>query len=132
MPKWILALLRFMSGRRGKGDQERQRGRATTPTHVARRSFPTIALRQHLGDGRPPELHWKASHPSTIRRFKAEVTCSIGHSITLRDHSVEADGRVIPSIVCKQPGCDFHEIVRLEGWASGRIPAQAQSLPRAV
>jgi hypothetical protein len=68
-------------------------------------------------------LHWKASHPSTIRRFKAEVTCSHGHGIALRGHTIEADGRVVPSIVCRTPGCDFHEIVRLEGWRAGRIPA---------
>jgi len=75
------------------------------------------------GEGRPERLRWKASHPSTIRRFKAEVTCSHGHGIALRDHTVEADGSVVPSIVCKAPGCDFHEIVRLEGWRAGRIPA---------
>ena len=88
-----------------------------------RRSYPTIPLSLHSGEGRPPKLHWKPSHPSTIKRFKAEVTCSRGHAIALRDHTVEADGRVIPSIVCKTPGCDFHEIVRLDGWSAGRLPS---------
>lgn len=131
--KWLVAFLRFLWGRRRwTRAQERKPGGGRPHGHGGGRAFPTVALRQHVEEGRPPELHWRASHPSTIRRFKAEVTCSRGHSIALRDHTVEADGQVIPSIVCKQPGCDFHEIVRLEGWASGRIPAQAQSRPVAA
>jgi hypothetical protein len=87
------------------------------------RLYPSRTLEQYVGEGSPPPLRWKASHPSTIRRFKAEVTCSRGHGITLRDHTIEADGQVLPSIVCKRAGCTFHEVVRLEGWSAGRIPA---------
>ncbi|MCJ2086731.1 hypothetical protein MKK88_12110 [Methylobacterium sp. E-005] len=49
----------------------------------------------------------------------------------LRDHTVEADGRVVPSIVCNAPGCDFHEIVRLEGWTGGRLPGRLTEEARA-
>lgn len=89
----------------------------------ARRARAVVLLSRHVGEGRPPAMHWRESHPTTIRRFKAEVTCSRGHGIALRSHSVEADGRVVPSIVCREPGCDFHEIVRLDGWTAGRMPA---------
>jgi hypothetical protein len=91
--------------------------------------FPLKTLFQYNGNGKPPPLKWKASHPSTISRFKAEVTCSRGHGITLRSHSVLADGRVVPSIVCKAPGCDYHEVVRLEGWTAGSIPAYTSPAP---
>lgn len=128
MPKWWMAVLRFFVGReKAKPSASRKlrpvqgRPAAAVPS---RRPYPLTALKEHAGEGRPEKLHWKASHPSTIKRFKAEVTCSRGHGIALRDHTIEADGRVIPSIVCRTPGCDFHEVVRLEGWRSGRVPAK--------
>lgn len=119
MPKWLKAVLRlFVSEPRARRPVPRPTGDAPRS-----RSYPVIGLKEHVGEGRPEMLRWKASHPSTIRRFKAEVTCSHGHGIALRDHTIEADGRVVPSIVCRTPGCNFHEIVRLEGWRAGRIPA---------
>ncbi len=119
MPKWLKAVFRFfVSEPKARRPVPRPTGNAPRP-----RSYPLICFKEHVGEGRPEMLHWKASHPSTIRRFKAEVTCSHGHGIALRDHTIEADGRVVPSIVCRTPGCDFHEIVRLEGWRAGRIPA---------
>lgn len=114
MAEWIDRVLRLLGLCGGTTDDARR-----LPS--LRRSYPTIPLAMHRGDGRTPPMHWKPSHPSTIRRFKAEVTCARGHAIALRDHSVEADGRVVPSIVCNAPGCDFHEIVRLEGWSAGQI-----------
>ena len=122
MPNWLKAVLRFFVG---GPNARRPASRTFHPTGPAprQRSYPLISLKEHAGEGRPERLHWKASHHSTIRRFKAEVTCSHGHGIALRDHTIEADGRVVPSIVCRTPGCDFHEIVRLEGWRVGRIPA---------
>jgi hypothetical protein len=121
MPKWLKTLLRFFVG---EPNGQRQTSRTSRSTSAAsrQRSYPLIALNEHAGEGRPERLHWKASHPSTIRRFKAEVTCSHGHGIALRDHTIEADGRVVPSIVCRTPGCDFHENVLLEGWRAGKIP----------
>lgn len=46
----------------------------------------------------------------------ASVTCSNGHTATLTDHEIAADGTVTPSLVCPYDGCDFHEMVVLEGW----------------
>lgn len=123
MLRWLLNRLRSIffgkAPRRTPGVEDAER-----PVSIPPRSYPTIPLREHVGNGSPPRMHWKASHPSTIKRFKAEVTCSRGHGIVLRDHTVEANGRVVPSIVCKEPGCDFHEIVRLDGWRWGYISAK--------
>lgn len=44
------------------------------------------------------------------------VTCPKGHCGTLDDHTVRDDGTVVPSLVCPDGGCDFHENVRLIGW----------------
>lgn len=127
MQRWLKAVLRFFVGGRAAWPSVSRHPRPAPTRQAAagprRRSYPLLGLKEHAGDGRPARLHWKASHPSTMRRFKAEVTCSRGHGITLRNHTIEADGRVVPSIVCRTPDCDFHEIVRLEGWRSGRIPA---------
>lgn len=71
--------------------------------------------------GSPPPLMWKDCHPRTRATFKAELTCSRGHSVSLRGHSIAADGTVSPSVVCLAPGCDFHDFVRLEGWHSGPL-----------
>lgn len=130
MLKWLKAFFRLLGfGRKPEPTSLETREtsrRISRPALVPqpRRQYPRMSLREHVGDGRPQNLQWKASHPSTIARFKAEVTCSRGHAITLRDHTIEQDGRVIPSIVCKTQGCDFHEVVRLEGWRAGRIPAK--------
>jgi hypothetical protein len=80
-----------------------------------------VMVRQYHGANKPPSLHWKACNPSTIRRFKAEMTCSQGHSLVLKGHSVGADGQVAPSVVCRADGCTFHDFVRLEGWSAGAM-----------
>lgn len=73
------------------------------------------------GDGDPPAGHWKACHPSTAVRFKAEVTCPRGHGMVLKGHSVSKTGVVRPSIVCPDPGCSFHEYALLENWSGGDL-----------
>jgi hypothetical protein len=105
--RWLLSLLGFASL---PADRLR-----------ARRHFPTTSIPRHTTEGQAPPLHWKACHPSTQRRFKADLTCSRGHGISLKNHRIEADGRVVPSVVCLAPGCDFHEYVSLDGWNGGRL-----------
>jgi len=130
MPKWFQYFLRLLGFEPKPARRSASQDLSRLGLHpIVRRYFPIMSLRRYTGEGKPPRLEWKASHPSTIKRFKAEVTCSRGHGIALRNHTVEADGRVVPSIVCLEPGCDFHEIVRLDGWAAGRIPAQSEDLP---
>lgn len=69
----------------------------------------------------PPPMHWSPCHASTIRRFKASMTCSEGHGLTLRGHSISPEGNVSPSVVCPHPGCRFHVYVRLENWSFGAV-----------
>jgi len=69
----------------------------------------------------PPPMHWSPCHPSTMRRFKASMTCPYGHGLTLREHSIGADGEVSPSVVCPTRGCSFHEYVRLDKWSFGEV-----------
>lgn len=33
-----------------------------------------------------------------------------------RNHEVDPEGIVTPSLVCPYPGCSFHQSVRLEDW----------------
>lgn len=75
----------------------------------------------------PPPGFWAPCHPATVAVFKASITCPSGHTLTLRNHRVAADGRVHPSIVCPEPGCSFHELVRLQNWSFGTIPARRSS-----
>ncbi len=41
-------------------------------------------------------------------------TC--GNAASLSKHTIAEDGTVSPSVVCSEPGCPFHEFIRLEGW----------------
>ena len=50
------------------------------------------------------------------KRRTALLTCRNGHTCSLSQHEIAADGRVTPSCVCPQFGCDFHEWVLLVGW----------------
>ena len=69
----------------------------------------------------PPPMHWAPCHPSTVRRFKASMTCPNGHGLTLRGHSIASNGDVSPSVVCPELGCAFHEFVRLKRWSFGAM-----------
>ena len=82
---------------------------------------PVVIFRLHRGDGAAPPSQWKKCHPSTMRRFKAELTCPFGHALTLRAHSITVDGRVQPSVVCHSLGCRFHEFVQLKDWDDGYL-----------
>ena len=85
------------------------------------RAFEPITLDRYDGDADPPAMHWKPCHPRTVRRFKAHMTCASGHSTVLKDHAIRADGAVTPSVVCRAPGCQFHDFVVLAGWSDGDI-----------
>lgn len=70
------------------------------------------------GIGDPPAGYWKKLVPQVVQRFKAELTCPFGHGMVLKNHSIDSDGLVSPSVVCKSPGCQFHEFVILDKWAA--------------
>lgn len=82
---------------------------------------PVLSLREWSGEGSPPAMMWKPCHPRTREIFKAEMTCASGHAVSLKGHSVSADGAVWPSVVCLVPGCPFHDFVMLEGWNAGAV-----------
>lgn len=57
---------------------------------------------------------WK---PSVTEDPKAVLmTCPFGHPVSLAKHEIGEAGVVSPSVRCKEPGCKFHEDVRLVGW----------------
>lgn len=91
----------------------------TVTPQIKRYSVKSIP--RYFGLNDPPPLTWKSCHPSTIARFKAELTCPNGHGMTLKGHVIRSDGTVTPSVVCPMPGCNFHEFVRLIDWKFGQI-----------
>jgi hypothetical protein len=95
--------------------------RSQAPDVEARWTRPVVELAEWKSAGNPPPMMWKQCHLRTRAIFKAELTCSNGHAISLRSHSIHADGMVSPSVVCRAPGCDFHDFVRLDAWSSGEL-----------
>lgn len=78
-----------------------------------------VEVPRFRGGSNPPPFSWVACHPSTMHRFKAQMTCPRGHGLVLKGHSIDVAGRVHPSVVCLTEGCDFHEFVRLSEWEFG-------------
>jgi len=111
LSKALAAILRFFG-------LPRARPKARIAPTVAR---PLVVVTRWSGAGQAPSLTWKECHPRTRAIFKAELTCSNGHSISLRRHSIAADGKVFPSVVCMSQGCDFHDFVILDGWTAGAV-----------
>jgi len=49
-------------------------------------------------------------------RRTAIVSCpGCGQSTSISQHTIDADGKVTPSLVCPF-GCGFHDFVTLENW----------------
>ncbi len=63
-----------------------------------------------------PGPNWHGGQLADGRRT-ALVKCSHGHIASLSEHTIAVDGTVSPSLVCPREGCDFHEVVKLEGWS---------------
>lgn len=61
----------------------------------------------------------KLQHPLGRGKLEGEVVfacCSNYHIASLKDHEINKYGRVVPSLVCPEKDCGFHEFVMLEGW----------------
>lgn len=97
------------------------KGREYTIRWFGRRYRVLSIERYEASSDRPPPLRWVPCHPSTLSKFKATMTCSAGHRMTLRGHSIAPDGSVTPSVVCPARECSFHAFVRLAGWTSGDV-----------
>ncbi len=109
---WIINFLRRFFG---FTDQ------APTRAPELRWTRPVIEFTEWKNSGNPPAMMWKQCHPRTRPIFKAEITCANGHAVSLRGHSIHANGVVSPSVVCRAPRCDFHDFVRLDAWSAGEL-----------
>lgn len=70
-----------------------------------------------LQHGDPDAAHgvWKGGRFPSGRT--AIISCpKCGFSASLRDHSIDDNGDVNPSLVCPGEGCGFHEWITLAGW----------------
>ncbi|MBW8034516.1 MAG: hypothetical protein FVQ79_02300 [Planctomycetes bacterium] len=59
---------------------------------------------------------WKRTKKFEGTEVSAMVSCSNGHVACLWDHEIDSEGVVMPSLVCPEDGCDFHERVKLVNW----------------
>jgi hypothetical protein len=105
-----LSWAKACGARFGHADHSRRVARPRNETRRDRGS----ALRIDGGPVRRRRPIGPPVHPSTEHIFKAEVTCPRGHRLTLKGHSISATGHVQPSVICRHPGCDFHEFVMLD------------------
>jgi hypothetical protein len=94
---------------------------STRASSVSVDLYSRVTVRQYLGEGDPPAMHWKACHPSVVDRFKADMSCYSGHSFSLKSHQIGEGGRVSPSVVCPIHECSFHAFVNLDGWTFGQV-----------
>lgn len=100
----------------------RRDGRTAPAASIPQRwDRPRLDIIEWTGVGKGPPLSWSQCHPRTRAIFKAELVCANGHALSLRGHSIEDDGTVMPSVVCTVPGCDFHDFIRLDAWNGGRV-----------
>jgi hypothetical protein len=88
---------------------------------IATTRYRLVEVPRFRGASNPPPFSWVPCHPSTMHRFKAQMKCPRGHGLVLKGHSIDAGGRVHPSVVCLMEGCDFHEFVRLSEWEFGAL-----------
>ena len=58
---------------------------------------------------------WRTETPGMTYR-PVWMRCPYGHLGTLGDHAVADDGTITPSVQCPEPGCRWHETVRLDDW----------------
>jgi len=72
--------------------------------------------RSPVGPGQPmPAGTWQ---PATFEGQRtATLACPSGH-LGLLNHEISETGVVSPSVVCPDGSCDWHEHVKLDGWAS--------------
>ena len=65
--------------------------------------------------GQDPSGTWRPF--GTGKGRSAIVTCpDCRQEASLRDHSIDTDGRVHPALMCPRVGCGFYRLARLEDW----------------
>lgn len=75
----------------------------------------------HADDDSSPGPCWGLLRTGDPSRPSAWLRCFYGHEGVLTDHTIAEDGTVSPSVECMEPGCPWHETVRLAGWREGAI-----------
>ena len=51
-------------------------------------------------------------------KASATIACPKCGAVGWLDHEIDADGNVSPSVECMERLCDFHAMIRLEGWVA--------------
>ncbi len=69
---------------------------------------PRSRWKKVLLDGQPA-IRMQCPTCHVVGRLYLSSTDSIGHQVNWR-------GEVLPSVVCTNNDCDFHDYVTLEGW----------------
>lgn len=49
-------------------------------------------------------------------RKSVSFTCPNGHIYMLDKYQIQANGIVLPMVLCPADGCGFHEFIKLHGW----------------
>lgn len=117
--KWLYALIAWIYRATGLANPRNDQTSIRMDSFYGRRRLDIQRCAEDMGS--PSPMQWAACHPSTRKRYKATMTCSNGHVLTLRGHVIEQDGTVSPSVICPKKGCSFHAYVRLANWTFGRI-----------
>lgn len=68
-----------------------------------------------------PKENWHF-HPESMK-FPI-VECPLCGSGMLGDpapHGIKEDGSIYNSVVCQEEKCNFHQMIKLEGWTFGAI-----------
>lgn len=118
MLSWLYRKLKNFFAKRHDAPPQRQSDRV--PPNRRRIDWPLIPILK--GDATRPEGPcWLPCHPRTRSQFKAEMICDRNHRLVLTGHRISAGGEVYPSVVCRAPGCSYHEYVRLLDWDGGDL-----------
>lgn len=67
---------------------------------------------------------WRNGVPAAnISCPKCGIRGGVGHET---NHAITPDGQIVPSVVCEESGCDFHDHVKLIGWPDAYAAACRQ------
>jgi hypothetical protein len=67
-------------------------------------------------DGMPIKGTWHGGKKTDGVRTALVACPDCGKTGSLAGHKIANDGRVIPSLKCPYPGCEFHSYVVLVSW----------------
>lgn len=60
---------------------------------------------------------WKIEKLIGLKQRKSvSFTCPNGHIYMLRNYQIQANGIVLPMVLCPADGCGFHFFIQLDEW----------------